>query len=510
MLAWIWRKRICFRAKMYSVALDQSFHSSLPTMMQVLRISFVLTLSPLCLQLVSGSDPQHRHTAPRQNVVRHIHPRAICKTASVESGDSCATLAERCQLSATDFTKYNNDPKLCSSLQPGQRVCCSEGVLPDISPKPQLDGSCSTHNVTDGENCSVIAGTLGIKTTDIDSWNKQTWRYSGCDGLEAGQVICVSEGSPPMPIPLENAICGPQMPGTQKPTNLSQEGALSELNPCPLKACCNIWGQCGTTDDYCTPTKLENGAPGASAPGENACISNCGMEIVKSDPPKNVISIGYFEAFNIDRPCLVMDASQIPGKDFTHIHFAFANISHDYKLQLAGSTAAQWSIFKDISGPKRILSFGGWSFSTSVDSFPIFGKAVSKENRQTFIDSLVQFVSNSGVDGLDFDWEYPGAPDLPGVPSGDAKDGERYLDFLKDLRAALPKDRSLSIAAPASYWYLKAFPIAEMAEVLDYIVYMTYDLHGQWDYNNKYSSSGCPKGDCLRSHVNLTETNTAL
>lgn len=39
--------------------------------------------------------------------------------------------------------------------------------------------------------------------------------------------------------------------------------------------------------------------------------------------------------------------------------------------------------------------------------------------------------------------------------------------------------RSVSIAAPASYWYLKGFPIKAIAKVVDYIVYMTYDLHGQ-------------------------------
>jgi GH18 family chitinase len=49
-----------------------------------------------------------------------------------------------------------------------------------------------------------------------------------------------------------------------------------------------------------------------------------------------------------------------------------------------------------------------------------------------------------------------------------------------------------------------------MGKALDYIVYMTYDLHGQWDYNNKWTSSGCPTGNCLRSHVNETETKDAL
>lgn len=38
---------------------------------------------------------------------------------------------------------------------------------------------------------------------------------------------------------------------------------------------------------------------------------------------------------------------------------------------------------------------------------------------------------------------------------------------------------TLSMAAPASYWYLKAFPIHNMSSYVDYIVYMTYDLHGK-------------------------------
>ena len=49
-----------------------------------------------------------------------------------------------------------------------------------------------------------------------------------------------------------------------------------------------------------------------------------------------------------------------------------------------------------------------------------------------------------------------------------------------------------------------------MAEAVDYIIYMTYDLHGQWDYGNKWTSPGCPSGNCLRSHINETETKVAL
>lgn len=69
-------------------------------------------------------------------------------------------------------------------------------------------------------------------------------------------------------------------------------------------------------------------------------------------------------------------------------------------------------------------------------------------------------------------------PDIPGIPADDPNDGRNYLAFLQALRLLMP-DKSISIAAPASYWYLRGFPIADMAQVVDYIIFMTYDLHGQ-------------------------------
>lgn len=82
----------------------------------------------------------------------------------------------------------------------------------------------------------------------------------------------------------------------------------------------------------------------------------------------------------------------------------------------------------------------------------------------------------------------PKAPDIPGIPPGLESDAPNYLATLKALREELPDEYSISIAAPASYWYLKAFPISEMAEVVDYIVYMAYDLHGTLPFLSKISA----------------------
>jgi chitinase len=93
---------------------------------------------------------------------------------------------------------------------------------------------------------------------------------------------------------------------------------------------------------------------------------------------------------------------------------------------------------------------------------------------------------------------------------GTAEDADNYLTFFTKLRAAMPSSKSVSFCAPASFWYLRGYHIDEMAALADYIVYMTYDLHGQWEYANQHAIDGCPAGNCLRSQTNITETLLAL
>ena len=180
----------------------------------------------------------------------------------------------------------------------------------------------------------------------------------------------------------------------------------------------------------------------------------------------------------------------------------------DWSIKI-NDTYKQWSDFKAIR-EKKVISFGGWGYSTEPGTYDILRQAMNPSNRNTFATNIAKFLEDNKLDGVDFDWEYPGAIDIPGTPPGQPSDGPNYLKFLTVMKQKLPSGKSMSIAAPASYWYLKAFPIKEMAKLLDYIVYMTYDLHGQWDAGNQHAIEGCPAGNCLRSHVNLTETNYAL
>lgn len=103
--------------------------------------------------------------------------------------------------------------------------------------------------------------------------------------------------------------------------------------------------------------------------------------------------------------------------------------------------------------------------------------ARTAEGRKAFIDSLIRFMDTYGFDGADLDWEYPSAEDRGGRPD----DTENLVTLCREMRQAFGTRYGLSIAIPASYWYLRHFDVGAIQNHVDWINVMTYDMHGVWD-----------------------------
>lgn len=144
----------------------------------------------------SGSLPEH---TPAPNPGRHVPDQEGGRGRPVP----CASMATKCGVSGADFTKFNPKQDLCSSLQPGQHVCCGRGDLPDFTPKPGADGSCHAYAVQRDDSCAVIAAANSLTVAKLEEFDKQTWGWNGCKLLCIGTNICLSTGSPPMPAPVE-------------------------------------------------------------------------------------------------------------------------------------------------------------------------------------------------------------------------------------------------------------------------------------------------------------------
>ncbi|KAI3335205.1 hypothetical protein F4824DRAFT_489691 [Ustulina deusta] len=117
-----------------------------------------------------------------------------------------------------------------------------------------------------------------------------------------------------------------------------------------------------------------------------------------------------------------MDVTQIDITKYTHIHFAFANITSSFAIDVSGAQN-QFNSFKALTGVKKIITFGGWDFSTAPGTFNILREATKAANRAKFESNIVAFLQQHSLDGVDLDWEYPGTKDAlslitkAGVPS---------------------------------------------------------------------------------------------
>lgn len=88
-----------------------------------------------------------------------------------------------------------------------------------------------------------------------------------------------------------------------------------------------------------------------------------------------------------------MSVNEIDLTEYTHIHFAFAILDTDFSVNIT-SIEDQLPFFQGLSGVKRIMSFGGWAFSTDQSTYDIFRESVSTvANMEVLISNLVAFVN---------------------------------------------------------------------------------------------------------------------
>ncbi|WMT40165.1 glycosyl hydrolase family 18 protein [Paenibacillus sp. D2_2] len=165
---------------------------------------------------------------------------------------------------------------------------------------------------------------------------------------------------------------------------------------------------------------------------------------------------------------------------------------------------------------KLMVSVGGWSWSKNFSNM-----AADEITRRSFANSVVKFLRQYELDGIDIDWEYP-------VEGGDDSNSRRPEDkqnftlMMAALRDALDAAGSvdgkyylLTMASGQGDNFVVNADFANSSAYLDFINIMTYDYSGKWDelanhnsplfYDKKLPTSSAPRNNVrggLLGHLN--------
>ncbi len=153
-------------------------------------------------------------------------------------------------------------------------------------------------------------------------------------------------------------------------------------------------------------------------------------------------------------------------------------------------------------GTKVMMSLGGWTLSTY---FP--GVAADAKKRSHFAGECKRICRKWDLDGIDVDWEFPGAKSSNGTIGGpdDTKNFNLMMAEIRDslnvLEKTTNKDYLLTAAFHSVPSLAKHIDWKWAAENLDYINLFGYDFYGAWN-DKAISQAPLYAPECGEENVN--------
>ncbi|DBA80070.1 TPA: hypothetical protein ACH3X2_007559 [Trebouxia sp. C0005] len=111
--------------------------------------------------------------------------------------------------------------------------------------------------------------------------------------------------------------------------------------------------------------------------------------------------------------------------------------------------------------------------------------ASTNASRAAFIQSAISYAKQRGFDGIDIDWEWPGA--VGGVVCSSASAGgcsqctksiSDFASLLQEMRAAMGTSMLLTVALRATPSPQLHYQLDQIVQFVDWINLMSYDYHG--------------------------------
>ena len=102
-----------------------------------------------------------------------------------------------------------------------------------------------------------------------------------------------------------------------------------------------------------------------------------------------------------------LQPGEIDAGSLTRVNYAFANIENGRMVPGFAKDRENFGFLESLKSQNPsltvLVSVGGWLWSTNFSDV-----ALTTQSRAVFIQSVMEFLTQYNIDGLDIDWEYPG------------------------------------------------------------------------------------------------------
>ncbi|KAL5120800.1 hypothetical protein ACEQ8H_001281 [Pleosporales sp. CAS-2024a] len=201
----------------------------------------------------------------------------------------------------------------------------------------------------------------------------------------------------------------------------------------------------------------------------------------------------YADQWHLTRPT---DPKDRAGIDHVVLAFAMANATAAYQPYLPIST-----IRSEFPNAKVMIAVGGWG-----DDIGFYQMSQTNTTINQFAADIATMLTNTGADGVDIDWEYPGGhgADYKQVPdSQKAYQIDAFPLVLAAIRHAIGT-KLLSIAVPGKSVDMIAYTKENGPKIwpsVDFINVMSYDLMNRRDNVTKHHTSVVGSAACIERYL---------